>query len=213
MSHLRIVQDTIMGGLESYIVLEDDAVFQPWAVEMLARLLRGVPEDWDQLYLGGPHLKEPEPVAGKLFLRCRNVNRTHGFLLRRRAFVKFQQHIMHAPDYLAHPGFHIDHQLGIAHERVDWKVYAPARWICGQEAGERNIGGRMNPRLCWHPGRYSRLLPYTLVPSAAGEASAARPTATCTAGGNAPKEASKTDASRRRSPNRSGWREAAPTRS
>jgi GR25 family glycosyltransferase involved in LPS biosynthesis len=166
MSHLRIVQDAVMDGLESCMVLEDDAVFQPRAVELLGRLLREAPEDWDQLYLGGQHLREPEAVEGRPYvLRCRNVNRTHGFILRRRAFVKFQQHIMHAPDYLAHTGWHIDHQLGRAHERGDWKVYAPAWWICGQEAGTSNISGRENPRYWWHPARYSRLLPYTVLPA------------------------------------------------
>ena len=174
MSHLRIVQDAIMDGLENYMVLEDDAVFQPRAVEMLARLMREVPDDWDQIYLGGQHLKEPAPVPGRPFLlRCRNVNRTHGFILRRRAFVKFQQHILHAPDYLARPGFHIDHQLGVAHERADWKVYAPAWWLCGQEAGASNISGRTNPRMWWHPSRYSRQLPFTLVPPNASEATLA----------------------------------------
>ena len=164
MSHLRVVQDAIMDGLESYMVLEDDAVFQPRAVEMLARVMQEVPDDWGQIYLGGQHLKEPELVPGRPFmLRCRNVNRTHGFIMRRRAFARFQQHIMSAPDYIAHPGWHIDHQLGIAHERGDWKVYAPAWWLCGQEAGASNISGRTNPRMWWHPWRYSRHLPFTLV--------------------------------------------------
>lgn len=165
MSHLRVVQDATMDGLESYMVLEDDAVFQPRAVEMLARLMREVPDDWDQIYLGGQHLKPVEPVAGSPFVvRANNVNRTHGFILRRRAFAKFQQHIMHAPDYIAHPGWHIDHQLGVAHERRDWNVYAPAWWICGQEAGGSNISGRTNPRLWWHPSAYSHHLPVILMP-------------------------------------------------
>lgn len=157
------------------MVLEDDAVFQPRTVEMLERLMREVPDDWDQIYLGGQHLKEPELVPGRPFvLRCGNVNRTHGFILRRRAFVKFQQHILHAPDYIAHPGWHIDHQLGVAHERADWKVYAPAWWICGQEEGSSNISGRSNPRIWWHPARYSRHLPFTWMPASVSPEVAAR---------------------------------------
>jgi hypothetical protein len=34
-------------------LLEDDVVFHPKAGEMLERLLRELPEDWDQVYLGG----------------------------------------------------------------------------------------------------------------------------------------------------------------
>lgn len=165
MSHLRIVQDALMEGLESYLVLEDDAVFQPQALEMLERLMREVPQDWDQIYLGGQHLKPVEEVPGAPFvLRANNVNRTHGFILRRRAFARFQQHIMHAPDYIEHHRWHIDHQLGLAHERREWNVYAPAWWICGQEEGGSNISGRTNPRQWWHPQGYSRDLPLILMP-------------------------------------------------
>jgi hypothetical protein len=63
MSHLRAVQEATMDGLESSMVLEDDAVFQPKAVEMLARLMREVPADWDQIYLGGQHLSTEEPYS------------------------------------------------------------------------------------------------------------------------------------------------------
>jgi Glycosyltransferase family 25 (LPS biosynthesis protein) len=185
MSHLRIVQDAIMDGLESYMVLEDDAVFQPRAVEMLERLMREVPDDWDQIYLGGQHLRPIEPVPGSPFVvRANNVNRTHGFILRRRAFARFQQHILHAPDYIAHPGWHIDHQLGVAHERRDWNVYAPAWWICGQEAGSSNISGRTNPRMWWHPAANCRHLPFTLVPENPGHELSSRITPVLHCGNN-----------------------------
>ena len=155
-----------MDRLESYLVLEDDVCFQPRAKEMLARLMREVPDDWDQVYLGGQHLKTPQPVAGSPFvLRGVNINRTHAFLLRRKAFARFQQHILHAPDYMAHPGWHIDHQLGQAHERRDWNVYCPAWWLAGQDEGSSNISGRTNPRMWWHPWTYSHHLPVTLIPA------------------------------------------------
>ena len=166
MSHLHVVHDAIMDGLESYVVLEDDVCFQPRAKEMLTRLMQEVPEDWDQIYLGGQHLKTPQEVPGCPFvLRGVNVNRTHAFVLRRKAFAAFQRHIMHAPDYMAHPGWHIDHQLGQAHERRDWNVYCPAWWIAGQDEGSSNISGRTNPRMWWHPWIYSDRLPFIHVPA------------------------------------------------
>lgn len=164
MSHLHTVHDAIMDDLDDFLVLEDDVVFHPRAKEMLTRLLAEVPDDWDQIYLGGQHLAIPQTVPGSPFvLRGLNVNRTHAFLLRRRAFAKYQQHILHAPDYIAKPGSHIDHQLGIAHELRLWNVYCPAWWLCGQEAGSSNISGQTNARLWWHPAIYSHHLPFTWV--------------------------------------------------
>lgn len=166
MSHLHVVHEAIMDGLENYLVIEDDVCFHSRTREMLGRLMREMPEDWDQIYLGGQHLKPPLPVQGSPFvLRGQNVNRTHAFMLKRKAFVRFQQHILHAPDYIAHPGWHIDHQLGTAHERRDWNVYCPAWWLAGQDEGSSNISGRNNPRMWWHPWTYSHFLPVTQIPA------------------------------------------------
>lgn len=161
-SHLRIVQDAIMDGIESYLVLEDDAVFHPRAEEMLERLMAELPTDWGQLYLGGQHLKTPEEVPSSPFiLRGINVNRTHAFALNATTFAQFQQHITHAPDYIEQEGgWHIDHQLGIAHERRDWNVYCPSWWLAGQEEGNSNVSGNTNPRLWWNPQIYSGRLPF-----------------------------------------------------
>ncbi len=65
MSHVRAVQDAIMDGVETLCLLEDDVVFHPQAALMLERLLWELPKDWDQVYLGGQHLKEAETLPGK----------------------------------------------------------------------------------------------------------------------------------------------------
>ena len=151
-----------MDGIGSYLVLEDDAVFHPRAPEMLERLMGELPADWGQLYLGGQHLQPPEEVPSSPFvLRGINVNRTHAFALKGDTFARFQQHITHAPDYIArNHGWHIDHQLGIAHERRDWNVYCPSWWLAGQDEGSSNVSGNTNPRLWWNPEIYSGRLPF-----------------------------------------------------
>ena len=170
-THLRIVQDAIMDKLENYLVLEDDAVFHEDAADHLDRFMREVPEDWGQVYLGGQHLRAPSGVEESPFVfRCHNVNRTHAFALRKSAFVCFQQHISHAPDYLAQPDFHIDHQLGVAHERGAWQTYAPTWWLAGQEEGSSNISGRHNPRNWWHYHGFSKGLPFVHVDPSWGPA-------------------------------------------
>lgn len=164
MSHVQVVHSAIMDGLENYLVLEDDVVFHLRAKELLERLSAEVPSDWDQVYLGGQHLSEPRKLLGRPFVfRATNINRTHAFMLRRKVFARFQQHVLHAPDYMARPGSHIDHQLGVAHERQDWNVYCPAWWLCGQESGTSNISGQETRRMWWQPRMYSRQLPFVLV--------------------------------------------------
>lgn len=160
-SHLRVAQDATMDGLESYLVLEDDAVFDKRSSGLLQQIMAELPGDWGQLYLGGQHLKEPEPPPGtSVIYRCHNVNRTHAYALHKRAMARFQQHISHAPDYIARGSWHLDHQLGVAHERGEWPTYAPAWWLAGQEEGASNISGRRNPRLWWHLSRFSGGLPF-----------------------------------------------------
>lgn len=163
-SHLHLAQRAVMDGVESICILEDDAVFQPQAPAMLARLMREVPQAWGQIYLGGQHYRsdyQPKDVPGSPFvLKCGNVNRTHAFAISKRALPAFQQHIAYAPDYEHRGGWHIDHQLGIAHERGDWAVYCPAWHLAGQEENSSNISGATQPRHWWHPARYAAGLPF-----------------------------------------------------
>ena len=56
-------------------------------------------------------------------------------------------HISYMQDY--HSNKHIDHQLELAHQRKDWPVYCPVKWICGQRAGTSNISGKDNPDQIW----------------------------------------------------------------
>ncbi|WP_367873277.1 glycosyltransferase family 25 protein [Luteolibacter sp. Populi] len=160
-THLRLVQEAIMDGIGNYLVLEDDAVFHARAPDHLQLLMDELPPDWGQLYLGGQHLQKPQAVDGTSFvLRGSCINRTHAFALHRRAMAIFQQHIANAPDYIERAPWHVDHQLGIAHERRDWKVYTPAWWLAGQDDGGSNISGRANPRMWWFPPGFSSGLPF-----------------------------------------------------
>lgn len=170
LSHARVLAEAIADGIENVLILEDDVVFQPDAAPLLKGFMKQVPEDWGQIYLGGQHLKDPTTVVGSPFvLRCHCVNRTHAFAVHKRAMVRMHQHIWHAPDYMQRPGgWHIDHQLGVAHERGDWPVYGPSYWIAGQDAEWSNISGRYNSRHWWHPRTWSKHLPFIWVPPSVG---------------------------------------------
>ena len=179
MSHVRVCEDAIHDSLANYLVLEDDVVFHPRATEMLEGLMIHLPQDWGQLYLGGQYLhQEPQIVDGTFgkVMRPFNVNRTHAFALNRPAMGPFLRHVLHSPDYMGYEiapdgmpklcgnHFHIDHQLGRAHERADWPVYSPRWWLAGQDAGESNVSGRTNPRYWWHWRSWGDMLPFIVLP-------------------------------------------------
>lgn len=164
-SHIRLAQDAVHDQLANYLAIEDDAVFHPRGCEMLSSFMAQVPDDWGQVYLGGQFLKqEPVGLPGRPWvMQAANINRTHCFALNRPHFAPFLQHVTHFPDYQGTKK-HIDHQLGLAHERRDWPTYCPLWWIAGQDAGPSNISGRTNPRLWWHWRGRGKRLPFVLLP-------------------------------------------------
>jgi hypothetical protein len=182
MSHVRVAQDAAHDKLASYCVLEDDVVFHPRANEMLECFVRELPPDWGQVYLGGQFLHQEPQRISQWVMQPFNVNRTHAFALSSDTVSQFLQHVMHAPDYFSIRAdeegtmafdqncFHIDHQLGRAHEIGKWKTYAPIWWLVGQEGGSSSISGRTNPRLWWHWRERGHGLPFFFVESSASQA-------------------------------------------
>ncbi|MEO5913304.1 MAG: glycosyltransferase family 25 protein [Luteolibacter sp.] len=160
-SHARIVEDAIMDEITSYCVLEDDAVFCDRAEHLLKLLMEEMPDDWGQIYLGGQHIENPGLLTGKsVVARGTSINRTHAFAVHKRAFQKFYRHILDAPEYISRGSWHIDHQLGLAHEARFWNTYVPLWWIAGQDAGFSSITCRQNPRYWWHSKIHASNLPF-----------------------------------------------------
>lgn len=166
MSHLRGVQDAIANGPGHYLVFEDDAVFSKDFVTRLPAIMEEAGEEWDMIYLGGAHLDHcgrPRRLAGKKeIIQATNVNRTQAFIVHESFRVKFAQHIMHAPDYIAASDrdekspWHIDHQLGNLHDpnssgggHGDFVILAAQPWLCGQRAGDSWISGKQNEKERW----------------------------------------------------------------
>lgn len=167
-THARVLEDAIMDGVQRLCVFEDDVIFSPFFGQEFAKLVDSLPDDWDQLYLGGQHLRSPEAmsIGDKLpFFVCKNVNRTHAMAFQAKAMTKCYQHISHAPDYIQHPKWHIDHQLGYLHSQDVLKVVAPMWWLCGQAEGSSNISGRVNPQFFWHTHLHVDRIPFVYIPS------------------------------------------------
>ncbi len=153
-SHLRILEDALCDDIETLLVLEDDAIFVDDFASKAGAFIEEAPTDWDQLYLGGQHLclrqSPPERITENV-LRCHNVNRTHGYAVRRE-FMKAAYHELCRPPHepQVQQAFHVDHRYGQMHLSGKWNVYAPTQWLIGQAAGVSSIMGPGKPSAeCW----------------------------------------------------------------
>lgn len=148
-SHARILEHAIAHDFDMVLHLEDDAFLTADFRRNVEKFLRAVPDDWDMLYLGGQHLKPPKPVEGGEIVRCTNVNRTHAFAVRNKFMRRLYQWIMDPANY--HKDAHVDHCIGKLTETTDARVYAPVRWLVGQDASHSDIAGKEQDRRLWGP--------------------------------------------------------------
>lgn len=138
-SHLHLIEQALNDGVESLLLLEDDALFVPDFTRLAIEFLEHVPEDWGMVYLGGQHLhvpKHPPQRINEHVLRAWNINRTHAFALRGEGMRQAYRHLC-AGGW--HKGHHIDHRLGKLHEQQTLPVYTPTKWLVGQADGKSNV--------------------------------------------------------------------------
>ena len=154
-SHIRIMEDLMhfrddreIINWESALILEDDVFFLDNALEDLAAFMNNVPQDWGQIYLGGQHRRSTGRTAHQNVVIGGSVNRTHAYAISKDHIQHIYGHVSYMADY-AGTTKHIDHQLELAHQRVDWPVYCPKKWICGQRASTSNVSGKTNEAMTW----------------------------------------------------------------
>src|ERR1700722_17359769 len=63
LSHLQVIRDAKKRGLPSLLVLEDDVVFDPSFSEKFPVFIRGLPADWDMVFIGALQREDPIAVA------------------------------------------------------------------------------------------------------------------------------------------------------
>ena len=140
-SHRQILERAISDRVDTLLVLEDDACFRPGFRQEVERFLAAVPDDWDQLMLGGQHMARPRPV-GSGVVRCANCQRTHAYAIRG----PFLRHLYSR--WCAASG-HCDHVMGPM--QGGYRVYAPDPFLVGQAQGPSDISGARNPTKFWVP--------------------------------------------------------------
>lgn len=139
MSHLRILQDCLMDGVEPVLVLEDDADVRPGFGDRCRDFLRNIPDDWEGVMLGGQHHRPPSNVSGGV-VRATYCQRTHAYIARGKYLRGLQVRWGNCTR-------HIDWEMG------DWqhqfRVYAPRPWLIGQGGGRSDIRGAIKPPEWW----------------------------------------------------------------
>lgn len=145
MSHRAVLGAAIADGIQSMLVLEDDLCLAKDFAAKVAQFLARVPDDWDGLMFGGQHMSRPTTVfrgSGSEIsvVRCANAQRTHAYAVRGKWMLD-----LHAAweKYVGH----CDHRMG-AMER-DYKIYAPAPWLVGQDSGRSDITGHQDVQRWW----------------------------------------------------------------
>lgn len=134
-SHCRILEDALMDGLESVLIMEDDATFCDDFPSRAERFFSAIPSDWEMAYLGGQHLKRPNQIFDE-YVVCRNVNRTHAYAARGKGIRKLYKWLMNTKEW--HNRHHVDHHYGRIVQSGGVRCYAPAQWLCGQAGDERS---------------------------------------------------------------------------
>lgn len=159
-THIRILEQAIMDGMrergEVLLVFEDDALFPPDFEAKLQRFTDALPDDWDQVYLGGQHrslrTRPPKRVNDEV-VRCFQVNRTHAYAVRGKFLLPLYRHLCDWPSHAKHPRHHVDHRMELLHIGGRFNIYAPTDWIVGQAGGKSDINGRIAQDRYWPSGQ------------------------------------------------------------
>lgn len=145
-SHLNILEYCLNNRVSSYVVFEDDAQIRTeYFDDYVTAAFDELPENWEQLYLGGQLIHEathpPTKISERLH-RPFNVNRTHAFAVSRAGMLPIYHHICNLP---FQKDEHIDHHLGRWHENDRNRVYCLSQWMVGQHGSSSNVSGKTEP--------------------------------------------------------------------
>jgi hypothetical protein len=143
-SHLRVLDQAIRDGLESVLILEDDAHFPPDFGERYRHFCAAVPDDWEALYLGGYHYLPagwPQPINDEI-LQGRCVLGTWAYAVRGRAIRALSRAIELYPRILTEDKFGVDRLWGVLHRDGIIRVYTAWRWLVHHGGGRSDTNGR-----------------------------------------------------------------------
>lgn len=138
LAHVAVLEDAWRRGVESLLVLEDDAMFCQNFPQQWKSFAEAVPSSWSMLMLGGQHHEEPLRM-GRVS-RCVATGRTHAYIIRARAMPLVIRTWKASRT-------HIDHALPDLQTRMP--VFAPSPFLIGQRAGLSDISGQLKDDRFW----------------------------------------------------------------
>lgn len=159
-SHLRVLHDAIMDGVDRLLVFEDDAEFRDDFPADAEKFVESVPSDWECLMLGGQHMAPPIAVSEGV-VRCKNTQRTH-------CYAVTQEGMKTLAKLWAESVNHIDWDMGPCLGQRG-RTYAPSPFLVGQASSRSDINGRRNPTQFWNAPRESIPLVWLQAPREVAE--------------------------------------------
>ncbi len=141
LSHCKVLEDCLRDGIESVLVLEDDALFCPDFPLEVRHFLHALPADWEFLFFGGEHIELhlglPEQLNEWVY-RPYNANRMHAYGIRIRAMIERVLDHFHDTDHWT-AMHHVDRHLGELQKRDRTGFYVPKQWLVYQCEGVSDI--------------------------------------------------------------------------
>lgn len=135
MSHASILKHIVDNNYINTMILEDDAIFSENFSSLLKCCFDHLPEDWDQLYLGGQHLAKAKKIH-KNIVKGSNINRTHCYIINNKnSAQKILNHILNKDFWIKNLNsnkYHIDYAYGILQSARVINSYAHHPFIVGQ---------------------------------------------------------------------------------
>ncbi len=140
-SHARMLEQALMDGVKTLLVLEDDALIKPDFAERVEDFFQAVPDDWEGIMLGGQHRTAPEAVSPGV-VRVKNAVRTHAYAVRGRYMLNLYREWCSARAVTYN-----DIVMGTIQA---WhRVYAPATWLVGQRESDSDVMQNRSPEMWW----------------------------------------------------------------
>lgn len=142
-SHRLAVQNALNNKADSLLILEDDATFVEGFADKAKFFFENVPEDWDFVWLGGHHMKDPIPVSPGI-VRSVHMDRCHAYGVRGKALKELYRfwHQWHE----GHCDWAISQWVG------KFNSYCCHPWIVGQRGGWSDILFRNKGPEWWQHG-------------------------------------------------------------
>jgi hypothetical protein len=149
-SHLNIIEQELnQDSKQNILIFEDDAMFCQNFIEKMEQFLSIIPDNADQIYLGGQHLTPPTDINLDNCYLANNINRTHCYIVTPKGLPILYKHLNETINW--DKKFHIDHHYGYGHSTKKIIAYSPKIWLIGQDEDDKSdICEKPVKKRWWH---------------------------------------------------------------